>query len=303
MPAAHTTAFATRRRALGALLKRAWYEYQRDYAKYFAVAMVYYALISLVPFLLLLLGVIGLLLRFSDAAATLEQQLLAAVESNFGEPLQLTLQHMLEQVSQQSLVATVVSVVGLLVTAASLFGHLRMTFRAIWKRAPPLASDSLLGALRATFSEKVIAYLIVVLGGTLFFAALVLLAGIQWLTGLLSGVPAIDFAAGAFISIASPIVIVGLTFTLLFLALPPVRLQWRHVWLATVLSTAVWIITAELLVLFGGVFGKSGTPGALGSVLAMMLWFNIVCQVLFYGAELCKVVYTDLTSSIPHSPT
>src|SRR5262245_5927771 len=55
--------------ALRSLLQEAWVEYQRDYARYFAVAMVYYALVSLVPLLLLTLAAFGWLLRLSPMAA------------------------------------------------------------------------------------------------------------------------------------------------------------------------------------------------------------------------------------------
>ncbi|HEY1304113.1 MAG TPA: YihY/virulence factor BrkB family protein [Vicinamibacterales bacterium] len=291
-------------RAFGGVLRRAWVEYERDYARYFAVAMVYYALISLVPFLLLLLGVIGLLLQFSDFAGALEQQLLDAVQTNFGMPLRMLLNQMLEQVQRGSVVATIISLAGLFVTASTLVAHLRLTFRAIWKHAPPIVSGTLLVVLRATFLEKATAFLIVILGGAFFLTALVLMAGIQWATRYFSALPLVDSAAGIFVGLAGPIIIVALTFALLFLALPPVRLKWRHVWLATAFSTAGWIISAEALVFFGGVLGQGrGAPGAFGSVLALMLWINVVCQLLFYGAELCKVVYADVTSATPRSPT
>ena len=51
------------------LLRAAWQEYERDHARYFAGAMVYYALISLVPLVLLVLAVLGLLLRYTEFAA------------------------------------------------------------------------------------------------------------------------------------------------------------------------------------------------------------------------------------------
>jgi uncharacterized BrkB/YihY/UPF0761 family membrane protein len=85
-------------------------------------------------------------------------------------------------------------------------------------------------------------------------------------------------------------ILVGLTFFLLFKYLPPRPLAWRHVWLATTLCTLVWIIGAELLTLFGAIFRRSpSTLGAFGGLLALMLWCNLVSQLLFYGAEVCKV--------------
>src|SRR5262249_40595669 len=144
-----------------------------------------------------------------------------------------------------------------------------LTFRAIWKHAPPLVSGNLLVVLRATFLEKAVAYVIVILGGIFFLTALVLMAGIQWMSRYFSGLPLVDTVAGAFVGVASPIAIVALTFALLFLVLPPVRLRWRHIWLATAVSTAGWIISTEALVFFGGLLGQSqSAPGAFGGLLA-----------------------------------
>ena len=291
-------------RAVGALLRMAWEEYERDHARYLAAAMVYYALVSFLPFLLLVLAVIGLLLRFSAFAASLEQQVLATVEGTFGAPLRTTLEQLLSQVERESLVATAISVIGLLVTASTLFGNLRLSFRALWKHEPPLMSGSLIGSLRASVLEKTIAYVSVLLGGASLLIAFGLIAGVQWATGLFSGVPLLDTAAGATVTVASPAIVVGVTFALLFLVLPPVRLQWRDVQLATVLCTIAWIVVTEIMLMVGTVAGKSrSAPGAFGGLLAVMLWINVVAQMLFYGAELCKVVHTQATSAAPHSPT
>jgi uncharacterized BrkB/YihY/UPF0761 family membrane protein len=54
------------------------------------------------------------------------------------------------------------------------------------------------------------------------------------------------------------------------------------------------VIASELLAFFGGVLGSSRSAyGALGGTLAVMLWMSIVSQVVFFGAELCKVVATQ----------
>jgi uncharacterized BrkB/YihY/UPF0761 family membrane protein len=52
-------------------------------------------------------------------------------------------------------------------------------------------------------------------------------------------------------------------------------------------------VSGEFLAFSGVFFGNSASAyGALGGVLAAMVWMNIVSQVLFFGAELCKVVAT-----------
>jgi membrane protein len=273
-----------------ALLRSAWVEYERDHARYLAVAMVYYALVSLVPMLLLVLAALGLLLRFSTLIASAEQQLLLVIENNFGTQLGTTIEQLLDRLQQESVVATFISLAGLLLTASVLFKHLRLSFRAIWRYQPPLVSGSARVVARATFLEHVKAFAMMAAAGVLLLVGLGLFAAVQWLSGLFREAPLGD-ATGWLLALTSSLVVVTLTFALLFKFLPPVRLAWRHVWLAAVLCAAAWIITAEMLALYCAYFaGSASAAGAIGGLLAIMLWMNIVSQVLFYGAELCKVV-------------
>src|SRR5215468_1113008 len=78
------------RRFIG-LLRSTRAEYQRDQARYFAVAMVYYAFISLEPLLFLAVTSLGLMLRSPRFAAVTEQQILGFIETNFGNDLALTI--------------------------------------------------------------------------------------------------------------------------------------------------------------------------------------------------------------------
>jgi membrane protein len=71
---------------------------------------------------------------------------------------------------------------------------------------------------------------------------------------------------------------------------PPFSIRWRDIRLAALLCGVGWVVASELLALYGVFFGSRSASGAVGGVLAIMLWMNIVSQVLFFGAELCKVV-------------
>lgn len=278
-------------RGLGGLLRTAWNEYELDYARYFATAMVYYALISLVPLLLLLLASLGLMLRLSDFAADAAQRVLDAVETGFGSSLQLSIKDLLVRIEQGSVLATIVSLVGLLLTASLLFGHLRITFRAIWKHAPPLASGTMRRAVMETVLEKAIAFAMVLLGGPLLLAMLVLIATVHWVGGLFGTLPLLGGAIAWALALSTSLIFVPLTFALLFKFLPPVRIQWRHVVLATALCSLAWFAGAEILALYVVKFGENVSAyGALGGMLIVMLWMKVIAQVLFFGAEICKVV-------------
>jgi membrane protein len=280
----HITAFAR-------LMHEAWLEYQRDQAGYFAVAMIYFALVSLVPLVLLLFASVGLILRFSPAAADASHQLLLGVETTLGSEVTAAIEHLLGTLQQDSIVASAISTVGAFATAAGLFRHLRSGFRAIWKHDPPLVSGSLSVIIRATAREHAIAFAIVLGGGGLLLVALAIIAATQMLNAVVGSVSLIGQAAGWLLTGMSSVVLAAIVFAPLFKILPPVSVRWRDVFLAAIVCAVGWVVAAELLMLYGLFVGDHAGPyAAIGGALALLLWMKMLSQLLFFGAEVCKVV-------------
>src|SRR5262245_27437649 len=270
------------------LLRSTRAEYERDQARYFAVAMVYYAFISLEPLLLL---VAVLMLRSPRVAAVIEEHILRFVETNFGNDLALTVDQRLDSLQQISVIATFLSLAGLLVGASVLFHDLRVSFQNIWKHQEPRESGPLpLAYVKRTFREHVFAFAMMGTAGLLLIGAFALFAAVQWLSGLFGNAAIAHNPTGSIFALLGSFIVFTLTFALLFKFLPPVQLRWRHVWLAAVLCATAWVVSTETLALYGAYFGSLTLPGALGALLAMTVWLNLVSQVVFYGAELCKVV-------------
>ncbi len=272
------------------VLRRAWVEYERDRARYLAAAMAYYAFVSLVPLLLLLLSGLGLLLRFSDEAAEAQRQVLEQIEIRFGSEVHATIESLLYALQQESIGATVLAVAGLLLSASVLFRHLRLSFRAIWKRDPPLIAGRVGSVVRQTLLERAVSFVMVLGGGALLLAALALMAVSQWIARALGGLPLLGWIERMLPPVGA-LLLAAATFAILYKSLPPVRLRWRDVWLAVALSTVAWGVAAEALTLYGLYFGSApSASGAFGALLVLMLWMNAVFQMLFFGGELCKVV-------------
>jgi membrane protein len=279
------------------LLRAAAGEYVRDYAHYFAGAMVYYALLSLVPLLVLLMAALGWLLRLSPLAATLEHRLLGTVEVAFGADLRFAVEQVSEHLQRGSVLATLIGVIGLLITSSKLFGHLRMTFRAIWKQAPPLASGSWLSALRMKVTERVIAFGIMFGGGVLLLALLAIIAALQWLATLPGEFTSLGATLSWLIPLLGSLLIAPLTFALLLRALPPEQVSWSDVGLAAVLLGLTWVVGAEILSVYATHAAKKWSAyGAIGGILMVMLWMHALSKVLFFGAELSKVTHRARTS-------
>ncbi len=281
---------APRGRRIVGLLRRVWAEYQHDYARYLAAAMVYYALVSLVPLILLLLAALGLLLRFSDVAAAAELDVLRAVETNLGTPLRITIGELLEQLQQGSVIATWISIGALLIAVTALFRQLRLSFRAIWKYKPPLVSGNVRLVMRTTVLEQAFSFALVLLVGVLLLVALVLLALVQWLGGHLERLPWIADVSWM-VALPSTLIMLVLTFAALYRFVPPVRIRWRHIGIVSVVCAIACLVAFEVLALYYVFLPPRFTAwGAVGGLLMIMLWMNVVSQILFYGAEACKVM-------------
>jgi membrane protein len=269
------------------LLRRAWIEYQRDRANYLAVAMIYYAVVSLVPLLSLLLSTLGLLLRFSPVVADAERKILIGLEAHLGTPILEPIKLVLETLQQKSIIGALISMIGLFWGASVLFKHLRLTFRAIWNYEPPLIAGSALVVARTIILEKIISLVLALGAAGLFLVALALTAAIQWTERLLG---LFNLSVGRPLAALGSFVLYSITFALLFKFLPPVSIRWREIWPAAMLCAFVWVAASELLAIYGALFGGARSAyGAIGGILAALLWINIGSQALFFGAELCKV--------------
>src|SRR5262249_62227119 len=99
-------------------------EYQRDQARYFAVAMVYYAFISLEPMLFLVVASLGLMLHSQRFTGVAEQRILRFVNTNFANDLALAIDQRLDRLQQISVPATIISLVALMLGASVLFHEL-----------------------------------------------------------------------------------------------------------------------------------------------------------------------------------
>jgi membrane protein len=285
---------AKRVRSFVRLLGLAWKEYEHDYARFLAGATVYSALVSLIPLLLLAVAGLGLLLRFSDWAAEAQRQVLAGAESRFGADVRATVEELLGALKQESVIATVVSLVTLFFTASGLFRQLRASFRALWNVPPPVVSGSIWVVARTIILEHLVSFAMVAAGGLLLLAALALVAANQWLSDYLDSLPLISVWLAWFLSALSPLTIAAVTFALLYKYLPPVPVEWQHVWPAAALCAVVWVLAGYLLSLYGAFFGNNvSASGAFAGLLVIMLWLNTIGQLLFYGAELCKVLARD----------
>jgi membrane protein len=197
--------------------------------------------------------------------------------------------------NETSVSAGIVGFMLLFFAASTLFAILRQSVNKIWE-SPNRVSDagSVPKMVLFLIVNKLVAYLLVLGTALLLLTSLVANIFIRTVLDLLSRfqetfawiqrVDELQLTRG--LQIGSTIFILSLTLCVLFKVLPSVRPQWRDVWMGA-LMTAVLLAGLQQLATSSvvSVFNRFLSYGVIGSVMILMLWIFLACQIFFLGCE------------------
>jgi len=99
------------------------------------------------------------------------------------------------------------------------------------------------------------------------------------------------------LQVSSSIIILSVTFWVLFRFLPAARPQWGDVWLGAMI-TALLLVGLQQFAASGvvSIFSAFLYYGVIGSVMILMLWVYLACLIVFFGCEI-SYVYAHLYGS------
>jgi membrane protein len=275
-------------RGLFSLMAETWAEFNKDEAPVFGASMAYWAMLSLAPVLMLLLAALGWLLQFWPVALDARTEMLRVLTNYLGPQFSLTIEALLDNMQRGPEVATGLGVIFLLFGAAGVFRQLRYSFRKIWGWRPPEAGP-LKRTIRFQVLEQLGAIALALCAGAAFILSFLVTAGRQLLQEYVGPALGLTGAYGGLGESLAVILLTLLVFLLLYKFLPPVPVRWRDVWGGALLATFLWEIGKRLLTVYLLLFPGTGVYGAAGLLLVLMIWVYYSCQILFAGAEFCKV--------------
>ncbi|MEO0457996.1 MAG: YihY/virulence factor BrkB family protein [Cyanobacteria bacterium P01_A01_bin.114] len=266
------------------LLKETFQEWSEDKASRLAAALAYYTMFSLAPLLVIVVAIAGF---FFDKAAVkdqLTQQIQSLVGSEGAAFAQTALENANTPGENTSLIASIISVVLLLVGATGVFGQLQESLNVVWNvEAKPGNAAS--GFVR----KRLLSFAMLLTIGFLLMVSLVLSAGLAALSTYLSGLlPGVD-ALWQLLNIVLSLAIVTAMFALLYKYVPDVTINWDDVWMGSFITALLFTVGKFLLGLYLGNSGFSSTYGAAGSVIIILAWVYYSAQILFFGAEFTQV--------------
>jgi membrane protein len=153
--------------------------------------------------------------------------------------------------------------------------------------------------------NKLVAYLLVLATALLLIASFVASLLIRTIVELVNhsqnSAPFLQYVDELLLTrglqVSTSIFFLSATLCVLFKLLPTVRPLWRDVWLGAII-TALLLVGLQQFATGGvvSVLSKFLSYGVVGSVMILLLWIFLACQIVFLGCEF-SYAYTRLYGS------
>ncbi len=269
-------------------MKKAWTiikgtvtEFGNDRAVTLGAALAYYAMFSIAPLLVIIVGVAGLVFQDQNAQQKVVQQLQGVVGQKAAGMVQsmMSAQH-----RGSSLIATIIGVIVLLLGASGLFGQLKTSLNLIWG-VKPKPDRGILGLVL----DRLVSILLVLGIGILLMASMVLTSCISIFYREINQLIHLPGFVAQIINLVVSLGIITLLFAVIFKVLPDVRISWRNVWVGAFTTALLFVAGEYLLSLYLHRQGTTSSYGAAGSVVLLLMWIYYSSLILFIGAEFTQV--------------
>ena len=259
-------------------------------------SLAFYALLSLMPLLLVVISVAGLV--FGHRAA--QTGVVGQIQILIGAPRAKIVEGLLEGAQSKAggLVATVLGTLTLMFGASGALIELRDALNTIWEVAPrrlTTTQEIASAAKQRLWSIALVLAISLVLTGTLLLGTWISAAG-EFCASVLPAREAVLHFLNAIISYAA---VTGL-FCAIYKIMPDVPIEWRDVILGAAATSLFFTLGNVLLSFYLGKASFSSTYGAAASTIVLALWVYYSSQVFFLGAEFTRA-FAERYGSSPSS--
>ena len=266
-----------------------------DYASSMGAALAYYTLFSIAPLLIIAIAVAGLV--FGEEAA--RGEIVAQIQDLIGAEGANAVQALLKSANQpaKGILATMISIVTLVIGATTVFGELQTDLDRIW-RVPASTKQSGIWHLLHT---RFLSFGLVLGLGFLLLVSLLVSAAIaalgKWSNGLFEGWEAFLHVLNLSVSFA----ITTLLLAMIYKLMPRAGIAWRDVWLGAAVTALMFEIGKFLIGLYLGKTSVASSFGAAGSLVVLLVWVYFSAQIFLLGAEISWVYSNEYGSNAAHA--
>lgn len=263
-------------------------QWGQDNAERLAAALSYYAIFSVVPSLVIVIGLTGLLVDQKRVESEVVLQMQRLVGSDAASFVQQMLQDRMQINRDNNLLATGVGVVTLLFGASGAFAQLQGALNTIWGvRAKP--KRGLINFLRT----RLFSFIILLLIGFMLMLSLVINTWLvlidDWFRNVMPDLHLLFNVGNVVISF----LVSMLLFASLYKVMPDVNIRWHDLWVGSGTTAFLFNIGKWGIGLYLGNSTLARTFGAAGAFVVLLVWVYYSVMILLFGAEFIKVFATQ----------
>jgi membrane protein len=250
-----------------------------DYAPSMGAAIAYYTLFSIAPLLILLIALAGYV--FGEDAA--QGEIALQLQGRIGQQGAEVVQSLIKSVSKpaQGAIASVVSILTLLIGASSVFGELQSALNRIWRVPDPANRSGLFNFVRGRLLSFAMVLglgllLLLSLAFSTFLASVGRLSN-RWISDWQSVLQAANFVVSFAIN--------AVIFAMIYKLMPRARIAWRDVAIGATVTALLLEISKLLIGVYLGRTTVTSGFGAAGSLVLFLMWVYLSAQIFLLGAE------------------
>ncbi len=275
-------------RRIWLLAKESVLAYIDDGALSRGAAIAYYTATSLAPVLLIVIAIAGLVFGEQAASGAIRDEIGGLMGKQSADLLQTAISG--ARGRSAGLLASIIGVLTLLITASGVFGEMQTALNAIWR-----------AELKGTTVSRLVRARIVSLGlvaalGFLLLASLVISAALTALADAVN--QTLPFASVILqaLNFLVSFVLISLLFAAIYKVLPDRDLQWKDVLVGAAVTSLLFTVGKSLIGFYLGSSTLASSYGAAGGLIILLVWVYYSSQIFLLGAEFTKAYASNYGS-------
>ena len=259
-----------------------------------SAVIAYYSIFSLPGLLVVIITLAGLFFG-RDAVSN---HVILQIGNTLGADTALEIKEMVIKASktESSIWAAIIGMITILVGATGVFAQFQKSLNIIWEVKAVESKSGIWTLIKVRlFSFGLIVSIAFILIVSLIISAALTAFG-HWLSIHFSDTFVIVLLVVNFIL---SIAVLMVLFALMFKIFPDAKIQWRHVWIGSLVTAFLFEIGKFCLGLYFGTANPGSGYGAAGSVVLVLLWVSYSSMIVFYGAEFTRAYADYVTGKVP----
>lgn len=262
-----------------------------------SAVIAYYSIFALPGLLVVIISLSGYFFGRDAVNSHLAEQ----ITKMFGADTSIQIQEMVIKASEMknTFLATLLGIITIFIGATGVFVEFQKSLNMVWEVKAYQSESGIWDIIRVRlFSFGLILSFAFILIVSLVISATMAALG-AWLSGYFSDSFVVLLLSVNFVL---SFLILAVLFALMFKVLPDAKIQWRHVFIGSMVTAFLFEIGKFFLSFYFGKANPGTGYGPAGSVILILIWVSYSSMIVFYGAEFTHAFANKYSGKIAPTP-